>query len=158
MDFEHAVNVFEFSETEGRISRQADKASRAYYAIKQTNEAIPGLIENMPSLTPANDVPNVIVPIVVTTANLWVTDYDAADINKATGDIDPNKLNLKSRDWVLYSYPLTFNEQVQGKNKGNAMVPLKRSTFVVTALALPSFITEILGDFRSYFDHDSYQS
>jgi hypothetical protein len=154
-NYENCVNVFEFNEDSGNLNRSSDKASRAYYAIKQPNEAVPGIVEKIPSLSRQPAARNFIIPIVVTTANLWITKYDPQDISKATGEIDTAKLDLVQRDWLLYHYPLAFHEQTLGSLVGSTtndiIRPDKRPTFVVNSVKLPDFVTNLIGDIGSYF-------
>ncbi len=154
-DYENCVNVFEFNEASGALSRNADKALRAYFAIKQANEAVPGIVEKIPSLSRRPAARNYIIPIVVTTANLWVTQYDPQDISKETGEIDATKLDLIPKDWLLYHYPLAFHEQTRGSligsTTGDIIRPDKRPTFVVNSLKLPDFVTNLIHDLDRYF-------
>ncbi len=154
-DYENCVNVFEFSEDKGAISRNADKTLRAYFAIKQANEAVPGIVEKIPSLSHQPEAKNFVIPIVVTTANLWITQYDPQDISKATGEIDTAKLDLVQRDWLLYQYPLALHEQTNGNLIGPTPVvsirPDKRPTFVVNSVKLPDFVTNLIHDLEGYF-------
>lgn len=154
-DYENCVNVFEFNEASGAINRSSDKALRAYYAIKQANEAIPGIVEKIPVLSRQPAARNFIIPIVVSTANLWITQYNPQDISKATGEIDAAKLDLVQKDWLLYHYPLAFHEQTMGSMVGattNDMIrPDKRPTFVVNSVKLPDFVTNLIHDLDSYF-------
>jgi hypothetical protein len=154
-DYENCVNVFEFSEDKGALSRNADKALRPYFAIKQANEAIPGIVEKIPSLSRQPAAKNFIIPIVVTTANLWITQYDPQDISKATGEIDRAKLGLVQKDWLLYHYPLAFHEQTRGSLVGSTtdgiIRPDKRPTFVVNSVKLRDFVTNLIHDLDHYF-------
>jgi hypothetical protein len=154
-DFENCVNVFEFNEFNGTRNRSSDRAFRAYYAIKQPNEAVPGIVEKIPSLSRQPAARNFIIPIVVTTANLWITQYDPQDISKATGKIDAAKLDLVQKDWLLYHYPLAFHEQTRGSLVGsttNGIIrPDKRPTFVVNSVKLPDFVTNLIHDLDGYF-------
>jgi hypothetical protein len=156
-DYENCVNVFEFNETDGRLSRQGQKELRAYYAIKQANESVPGVVDKIPALSRNSSYHNVIVPIVVTTANLWVTDYDPAEISKENGDIPIDKLELKPKNWVIYSYPVPFHESISGTlqdNKGDegSITPDKRLTFIVKSTSLKEFVESLIGDLRDYFN------
>jgi hypothetical protein len=154
-DYESCVNVFEFSEDKGALSRNADKALRAYFAIKQVNESVPGIVEKISSLSRQPAAKNFIIPIVVTTANLWITQYDPQDISKATGEIDTAKLDLVQKDWLLYHYPLAFHEQTRGSLVGSTpdgiIRPDKRPTFVVNSVKLPDFVTNLIHDLDGYF-------
>ena len=154
-DYENCVNVFEFSEDKGAISRNADKALRAYYAIKQANEAVPGIVEKIPSLSHQPAAKNFVIPIVVTTANLWITQYDPQDIDKATGKIDAAKLDLVQKDWLLYHYPVALQEQTRGSLVGSTtndiIRPDKRPTFVVNSVKLRDFVTNLIHDVDGYF-------
>jgi hypothetical protein len=154
-DYENCVNVFEFNEASGALSRNADKALRAFFAIKQANEAVPGILEKIPVLSRRPAARNYIIPIVVTTANLWVTQYDPQDISKETGEIDATKLDLIPKDWLLYHYPLAFHEQTRGSligsTNGDIIRPDKRPTFVVNSLKLQDFVTNLIYDLSRYF-------
>ncbi len=155
-DYENCVNVFEFNEASGAINRNTtDKALRPYFAIKQANEAVPGIVEKIPSLSRQPAAKNFIIPIVVTTANLWVTQYDPQDIDKATGEIDAAKLDLVQKDWLLYHYPLAFHEQTRGSLVGpttdGIIRPDKRPTFVVNSVKLRDFVTNLIHDLDHYF-------
>jgi len=153
--YENCVNVFEFSEDKGALSRNADKMLRGYFAIKQPNEAVPGIVEKIPSVSRQPAARNFIIPIVVTTANLWIAQYDPKDINKATGEIDTAKLDLVHKDWLLYHYPLAFHEQTRGILAGSTtndiIRPDKRPTFVVNSVKLPDFVTNLIRDLAGYF-------
>ncbi len=154
-DYENCVNVFEFNEDNGTRSRSSDKALRAYFAIKQANEAIPGIVEKIPSLSRQPAAKNFVIPIVVTTANLWITQYDPQDIDKATGEIDRAKLDLVQKDWLLYHYPLAFHEQTNGSLVGSTtndiIRPDKRPTFVVNSVKLPNFVSNLIHDLEGNF-------
>jgi len=154
-DYENCVNVFEFNEANGALSRNADKTLRAYFAIKQPNEAVPGIVEKIPSVSRQPAARNFIIPIVVTTANLWIAQYGPKDINKATGEIDTAKLDLVHRDWLLYHYPVALQEQTSGSLVGSTtdgiIRPDKRPTFVVNSVKLPDFVTKLIHDLDGYF-------
>jgi len=154
-DYENCVNVFEFNEANGALNRSNEKALRAYYAIKQANEAVPGIVEKIPSLSRQSAAKNFIIPIVVTTANLWIAQYDPQDISKATGEIDTAKLELVQRDWLLHHYPLAFHEQTRGSLVGSTtndiIRPDKSPTFVVNSVKLPDFVTKLIYDLDRYF-------
>jgi len=154
-DYENCVNSFEFSEDKGALYRGSDKRLRPYFAIKQANEAVPGIIEKIPSLSRQLAARNFVIPIVVTTANLWITRYDPQDISKATGEIDTAKLDLVQRDWLLYHYPVALQEQTSGSLVGspaNGIIrPDKRPTFVVNSVKLPDFVTNLIHDLEGYF-------
>jgi hypothetical protein len=154
-DYENCVNVFEFSEDKGALYKGSDKMLRPYFAIKQANEAVPGIVEKIPSLSRRPAAKNFVIPIVVTTANLWVTQYDPQDISKATGAIDAAKLDLVQKDWLLYHYPVALQEQTSGSLVGSTtdgiIRPDKRPTFVVNSVKLPDFVTNLTHDLEGYF-------
>ena len=149
-DYEGCINVFEFNEESGALYRNSDKMLRAYYAIKQVNEAIPGIVAKIPSLSRRPVAKNYVIPVVVTTANLWVTQYNPQDISKATGEIDAAKLKLEQRDWLLYHYPLALQEQIVGTTTEGAIRPDRRPTFVVNSVKLPDFVTNLINDLSIY--------
>lgn len=48
----------------------------------------------------------IFIPIIVTTANLFVCNFDPKDINPKTGEIPYSKATLKKQPYLLYEYPL----------------------------------------------------
>lgn len=155
-DYENCINVFEFSEAKGALSRNTSKELRAYYAIKQANEAVPGIVEKIPGLSRMASYANVVIPIIVTTANLWVTDYDPGKIINESGEIPIDDLKLESKNWVIYSYPLSFHETVPGTLVNDRKIegshtPDKRLTFIVKSTSLKDFVEKLIADLRDYY-------
>lgn len=150
-DYENCVNVFEFSELKGNINRNSEKEKRAFYAIRQANQAVSGLITEIPTISSHGpEHPHFFIPVVVTTANLWVANYDPAKINKERADIELSDLELIPKDWVIYSYPPTYHETIEGDSSKGHIKPEKRPTFIVKSTALKSFVEKLIIDIADY--------
>jgi hypothetical protein len=45
-----------------------------------------------------------VVPVILTTANLWTTDFDLSTANPETGKVDPQDFAVKKASWLWYQY------------------------------------------------------
>lgn len=148
-DLEAAINIYQFDSKSANKSN--DKHQRAYRALSQANQAFSGLAHSADyavQLTHAGSADKVKVwylPIVVTTANLYLSDYKLGDIDMQTAKItDPNKVKLIAKKWIHYEFPLTdllrfkFGDYV------------KRPTFVVNAASFTDFVHRIEQSAKTY--------
>ena len=46
------------------------------------------------------------LPIIITTANLYILDYEVNDIDTSTGEISLDKAKLNPVNWLWYEYPI----------------------------------------------------
>jgi hypothetical protein len=46
----------------------------------------------------------VLVPVILTTAQIWTTRVDFRDANLADGTLSEDKVEVQERDWVYYQY------------------------------------------------------
>lgn len=148
--FDQAIKVFEFNESTGKISR--DNSAVTYKALKQANEPIKALApvpEEIFSFLGSNETNILFIPIVVTTANLWMLDYTAEDISWDSGTVQIDKLNLQPKGWVHYEFPLPVTLKMLGKGK----TQVKSPTFVVNAKSFPEFIGKLITDCKDYLPH-----
>ncbi|MHB8089252.1 MAG: hypothetical protein ACYDH2_13500 [Anaerolineaceae bacterium] len=53
------------------------------------------------------------IPIIVTTANLFLLDYQIADIETSSGEINIDKVKLETIDMLWYEYPIPPHLQVE---------------------------------------------
>lgn len=159
---------YEFNELNGALNRNQE--NKIFSAAKQANDGLNGFVlsaYNGLSLNPIGRVcsvfkeniefmaksPMVVIPIVVTTANLALMDYDHTDVQLDKGEINSSKLILEEVSWVNYAFPLMPSIQVTARDiaSGELMVtPNRRSTFVVNSLKLNDFINWIERDTGSY--------
>lgn len=137
--FDKAIQAFEFQDVSGNLSRTQNE--RVYFALRQANQAIkafapePKTVCELLGESPLNIL---YLGVVVTTANLWTTEYNPQDVSWSTGELAKDKLNLKEKDWVHYEFPLPVNLKL---NKFE-----KRPTFVVKADKFSAFIEGLLKD------------
>jgi hypothetical protein len=88
------------------------------------------------------------LPVVVTTANLYSSDIDPGNISLERGAIDPKQLKLKPREWLAVNYSINDSVGEQGgvntnrsNNVGDELRSRQiRTVFVVQAANLESFL------------------
>jgi len=89
------------------------------------------------------------IPLVITTANLYVTNYDSSKVNISAGTIAGEDISFTSANWVIYNWsgignPLEKVVSAGGRQKGNIFSPpmdsqemkekyLRRSIIVVNS-------------------------
>ncbi len=145
--FERALQAFEFNEAKGSLSRNSEE--KAYNAIQQANRALAGINPNshpdrLLRILDTGETRSVLyLPVVVTTANLWVIDYLPDHVGWKDGTIDIKDLGALSKNWVHYAFPLPLSLQVDG---GAAGTPNKRPTFIVNSQSFETFIEKLLLD------------
>jgi len=147
-DYDQASNVFEFNTT-GKPN--SDKTDKPYIAMKQANAGLTGMANSPTRPMDIAGTPRVnrifFVPIVVTTADLFVASYNPQKIAIHTGTIEASELNLVQKNWVEFLFPLPTDLQIRG-NVGNVQgtPPSKRITYVVAASHLAEFCNGYIDD------------
>ncbi len=146
--FDKAIQTFQFNENTGSLSRT--QSEMAYNSLKQANQALkafaPAHKEIFKFLN--SDPTNILfLPVVVTTANLLIADYKPEDVSWETGEVEGDKIELKSKDWVHYEFPLPVSLKVAGRG---GLEFEKRPSFVVKADKFADFIEGLLKDIPRY--------
>jgi hypothetical protein len=140
----HYINCFQFHEKTAHLNRQRELMP--YHAMLTPNEYITStqLEKNSKPIERHLKLYNtsgnwVFIPIVCTNARLFATDYSYEDIDTSTGDLDPSKLNLVEKDWIIYAFPLGYGSRPNPHKE----YPGKRLTIIVNSskiLDLEEFI------------------
>ena len=146
--FDKAIQVYQFKDLSGELSRDAQEM--AYHSLKQANQAIKAFApaeQEIFRLLRTHVTSILYLPVVVTTANLWTTEYKPEDVSWETGEVENDKLDLKGKNWVHYEFPLPVNLKLKGRED---LEFEKRPTFVVKADKFPNFINNLLKDLPSY--------
>lgn len=87
------------------------------------------------------------VPIVVTTAKLFMATYDHKKIDISKGRIDPRGLTLEAKQRIEYLFPLQSKYGVEGYIDGHKLLkPLKRKTYIVSADFIVEFCNTFVDD------------
>lgn len=149
--FDQGIQTFEFNETIGTLSR--NQGERPYLALKQANEAISSFIDHRRERiyqivgTNIRQYDILYIPIVITTADLFLINYnpDKIDLNK--GEIDISEVHLNPREWIHYEFPLPYSLRTR-HSKG--LGPVKRPSFIVNANKCEEFIDKLLKDCETY--------
>lgn len=148
--FDQAIKVFEFNESTGNISRNNSEIT--YRALKQANEPIKALApvpEIIFSYLEVGGANILFVPIVVTTANLFMLNYSTEDISWETGMVQINKLDLQPKEWIHYEFPLPVTLKMMGRGQPQAKSP----TFIVNAKSFTKFVEKLVADCKQYLPH-----
>ena len=91
-------------------------------------------------------------PTIVTTARLFVCEFDAREIDGATGEISPSKASIKEHDSLVFEYPLPRHLQVVPSDVANSykegLVDMftRQHVLVVQSRYLPSFLRSFYND------------
>jgi len=127
-----------------------DAAGQVCYGLNGMVE----LFHNYPLVEQGKQV--VLVPIILTTANIWTSSVDlgAADINN--GELITPQIQLDSKQWVYFQYHQSpglknsFSNNISGRNEIESILDREyiRTIPIVTANAI--------SDFLQYFDDDLY--
>ncbi|MBI4037642.1 hypothetical protein HY382_01185 [Candidatus Curtissbacteria bacterium] len=147
--FDKGIQVFEFKEVDGQLSR--NQVEKAYNALLQANEAVSSFIEEpyrIRDLLKESKLPDILfLPIVVTTANLWVQDYKPENVDLKTGTVAESNINLEQKDWVHFEFPLPYSLRTRHVL---GVGPVKRPTFIVNSEKISEFFPKLLADCRKY--------
>lgn len=151
--FDRGIQTFEFNDTTGRLSRVSGREERPYYAMKQANEAISSFSderrERIYNITGTNirqyDI--VYIPLVITTAELYLLDYDPEEIDLTAGSIDTTKVKLQPKDWIHYEFPLPYSLRTRAQG---GLGPVKRPSFIVKANKCEEFLKNLISDCKTY--------
>lgn len=147
-DYEHAIQVFEYNNSNSGNTNTQDKS---YNALLHVNEALTGIAQNPYRIRELiGNVPILFIPVVVTTAELLLADYDHSKISLASGTIDPSKIKLLSKNWAEYIFPLKESIKLQGFiDNSVGLLPSKRITYIVNSASLETFIQGLSSDAKS---------
>lgn len=91
------------------------------------------------------------LPVIITTAKLWVTDTNLSDADILTGNIELPSDNLEERDWLFYHYSQTpdISHHLRDFSKINELsdalyYEYTRTIPIVSASGLQSFLSDSL--------------
>lgn len=87
------------------------------------------------------------VPMIVTTANLWATDDILSDASLATGELNTERLSIRSVKWLWYQYHQSpaLKHRVPVNNKGLSVEAVLFYEFVrLIAIVTPEGLEEFL--------------
>lgn len=149
--FDRGIQTFEFNETTGKLS--LNKGERPYLALKQTNEAISSFsLEKRERIyqivgSNINQYDVLYIPVVVTTAELFLIEYDPEKIDLHKGEISTGDVELISKNWVQYDFPLPYSLRTRAQDR---LGPVKRPSFIVTANKCEEFVEKLLKDSATY--------
>lgn len=122
LDFYHvAVEVNRKREKPGSRVSEEDRIERA---SNQLCRAIAGMRDLMVRFNRENGLanPTTIIPVLFTTANLWISHIDLTSASLKRGEVDMRSDLLHQKPWVFYQYhmlPTYRREQCSGRTHVN---------------------------------------
>lgn len=143
--FDYCNNVIEVNDKFSSVNRNQEE--KVYKAIRQANlgiyaleNKIPKYIENLTTDISLDSFRHFIfLPVVVTTANLYMADFDYKNVNR--GDISHQDVKYEEKKWLTYEFPLP---DFIGYGKVEPRVSIeKRTTFIVNDRAFVDFLKGI---------------
>ena len=91
------------------------------------------------------------MPVIFTTAKLWVSDVDMSTANLESGNLDISSIKVEQKDWIFYHYPQSPNikHSVGSLNTGIELSEVlywdyTRTIPIVNALGIRSFLSDNL--------------
>lgn len=93
----------------------------------------------------------IFIPIIVTTAKLWVCKFNPKDINPKTGEMSFTKASLEEQPYLLYEYPLPVHfhstplDKVNVLKTGNRNFGTRMDILVVNSSHFPEFLSRLEG-------------
>jgi hypothetical protein len=144
-DFDYCYQAVEVNSKLNEWNRSQDE--KVYKAMEQANRGVVALENKNPKyiegLTTNIDLSKfkhfIYLPIVVTTANLYLAEFDYSDID--SGNIAKDKAKYTSRGCVTFDFPLPDFLSYGAEKKG--FVIEKRTTFIVNDKYLEKFLRRI---------------
>jgi len=149
--FDRGIQTFEFNETTGKLSR--NQGERPYLALRHVNEAVSSFLDERRDRvfeimkTNVDQYDILYIPVVFTTAELFVINYDAENIDLVKGEIDIKDVDLEQKDWIHYEFPLPYSLRTRTEP---GLGPVKRPSFIVRADKCETFIEMLSKDCESY--------
>jgi len=146
---------------EVKASESGDRDGKGYGAIEeaatQACHGLNGLVELFHTQSLLKSRQSVVlIPIIVTTANIWVSPVDlgSADIN--SGELEQSQVEVKQKDWVYYQY-----HQSPGL-KHSFRKPVDKPSEISSILdreyirTIPIITGNAVAKFLRHFDDDLY--
>lgn len=155
-DYDQAINTFEFK---NNGAPNHDKSDKPYVAMKHLNASLTSFANDPTKIIRLTGVQNnkiLFVPLVVTTADLYLAKYDASEIVISSGSIDSNKISLIKSNCVEYIFPLPTDLRLKGGvSNTQGIQPTKRITYVVSADYIKDFCSKFINDIDMYLRNEN---
>lgn len=156
-EYEKAILAFEFTDTKkGEHVLSRASTENVYTSLKQAFEPLASVHRNSQQaydLAKSPQAELLIMPIVVTTANLSTMKYSASDVDRVSGTIDIDKVELMPKKWVHYEFPIPESLRWEGRldlQKDEGYRPTKSPIFIVNAGHFDEFVSSLKADFARY--------
>ncbi|NMC36156.1 hypothetical protein GYA49_03870 [Candidatus Beckwithbacteria bacterium] len=124
----------------------------AHQIALATKSVVNEEIVNSKTLSGKSEMPyihQIFIPTIVTTAKLWICNFDPKDVNPKTGEIPFTKASLDEQPYLLYEYPLPVHfhstplDKVNVLKTGNKDFGTKMDILVVNSFHLSEFLSQL---------------
>jgi hypothetical protein len=146
--FDYCINGIEMNSSLGALNRQSDE--KIFKPLRQVSHATHALESANPKVVEGIDyfrqrsMSHVYVPVVLTTADIYVADFQPESVHG--GDIAAGDLKLgKPKPWVSYEFPLPDHLGYSINRQDGSTAPVnKRTIFVVNDEHMKDFFLKAL--------------
>jgi hypothetical protein len=149
-DYDYTVNGIEVNAAQSQQNRNADE--KIYKPLRQVAHAthafettFPKIIEGIDYLRATEDqISCVFIPVIVTTANIYVPEYPPGKVEK--GDVASGDFALgEPRKWATYEFPLPDHMSYNvSRGVGSSITIGKRTIFIVNDEFMAEFFSKAL--------------
>ena len=146
-DFEYCINGIEMNSHMQAINREpAEKIFKPLQQVAHGSHGyelmFPKVVEGIDLLREPKHSMLVSVPVIVTTANLYLAEFDPSTV--VMGDIPANGLDLgQPKPWLSYEYPLPDHQSYEiNREDGSVVAVGKRTIFIVNDKYLTEFFAK----------------
>lgn len=145
-DFDYAIHGIELN---SKLAVNRESEEKMFKPMKQVAHAsrglesqVPTIIEEINAFRPENRKNTLYIPVIVTTADLYLGSFSVGDV--LNGDIEPSKLKLgEPKKWLTFEFPLPDYLSYNLQRDGGTITVGKRTLFVVNAKSLSEFCENI---------------
>ena len=135
--YEALTQGFEANE---RLNINRDTSEKIYVPLRQVNTGLKAVIHKTIGFKTirTDELSRILyLPVVVTTANLYLAKFNFSDISISTGEVAKDKISYVEKDWVSYQFPLPdYLAYING-------LIAKTATFIVNANHWEEFLDKV---------------
>jgi hypothetical protein len=129
-----------------QAAHQIALATKAIYSEELNNNKILSVKSANSEMPFAHQI---FIPVILTTAELFVCRFETKDIDQNTGEIPFSKASLEEQPYLLYEYPLPVHfhspplDKVAVLKTGNYDFGTRMDILVVNSSKLPEFLSKL---------------
>lgn len=141
-DYELCDRAIEVNQSFDKLSRNQEE--KVYRSLVQANHglaaAFVGMAPLLAEMCNRSERPMYYIPIVLTTANLYLAGFEPSNVNPDDGTLLESHLSYAEKEWVEYEFGLP---DYLSALKKDSLLPHRRSTFIVNSRHMKKFFAGI---------------